>query len=71
MQAGLVLVDVMGVVGSHKGELEVFAEAQQPLIYLIQPRHMVVLLEFEEIAVAEQLAIPAGGSGRFVVVTVG
>ena len=70
-RAGLVLMDVMGVVGRHEWELHVLAQAQQSLVYLVQLRDMAMLLEFEEIPVAEQLAIPARGLDRAVVVAVG
>ena len=40
-------------------------------MYLVKLRHVSVLLDFEKVAVAEQLSIPARGSSRFVVASVG
>ena len=71
LQARLVLMDVMGVVGRHQREFQFLAHAQQSLVYLVELRDVRVLLEFEEVAVAEQLAVPACGADGIVIAPVG
>ena len=71
LQVGLVLVDVVSIVGHHQRELGILSEAQQSLVYLLQLRDVLMALEFQVIAVSEQFAIPAGGFDSAFIVAVG
>ena len=75
LQVGLVLMHVVGVVGGHQRQPifkpGVLRQPQQPLVDLVQLRYVLVALQLQEISFTEQLAVPASGLDRAVVVPIG
>ena len=71
LELRVLLPDVVGVVCDHQGDVQVVAQGDQTVIDDLQFGHILVLLEFQEVAVTEDFPVPAGGPSGLVHVFLG